>query len=116
LIVHVVLFEPRQDLTPSERIKLLADLREAAVAIPAVRRFRIGARIQHGLAGYEQAMRADYRYAVIVEFDDRAGLEAYLRDPAHEAIGHYFTASAADALAYDFEMSDAADADAARFA
>ena len=96
-------------------MKLLADLREAAVAISAVRRFRIGARLQHGMPGYEQAMRVDYQYAAILEFDDRAGLDAYLRHPAHEAIGQHFTASAADALAYDFEMTDAADADAARF-
>lgn len=116
MIVHVVLFEPRDDLSQAERTKLLADLRHAAVAIPQIRRFRIGARIHHGQPGYEESMRVNYQYAAIMEFDDRPSLEAYLRHPAHAAIGEHFTASAANALAYDFEMTDAADADAARFA
>jgi hypothetical protein len=114
VILHVVLLEPRPDLTPDERLKLLERLRRAAAAIASVRRFRIGRRIQHGLPGYEQAMQVNYQYAAIMEFDDRAGLELYLRHPAHEAIGHDFTASAAHSLAYDFEMIEATEAAAER--
>ena len=51
-------------------------------------------------------MLVDYQYAAIVEFDDRAGLEAYLRHPAHDAAGRHFTQSAAHALAYDYEVTD----------
>ena len=111
MIVHVVLFEPRADLTPADRVKLLDDLKGAASAVAAVRRMRVGRRIQHGLPGYEAAMQGDYQYALIIEFDDRAGLDAYLRHPAHEPLAHQFTASAARALAYDFDMHDAADVD-----
>ena len=113
MIVHVVLFEPRAGLAQADRARLLEDLRSASAAIPSVRRFRVGRRVQHGLPGYEPAMERDYRYAAVVEFDDRAGLETYLRHPAHEAIGRHFTASAAHAIAYDFEMRDAADPDTA---
>lgn len=107
MIVHVVLFEPRAGLTDAERQKVLDDLRLAATSIPSLRRCRIGRRIRHGLPGYEQAMPIDFQYAAIMEFDDRAGLEAYLRHPAHETAGRHFTESAAHALAYDYEVSDA---------
>lgn len=114
MIVHVVLFEPRADLPADARRQVLDDLQAAATTIPGVRRFRVGRRITHGLPGYEQAMRERYQYAVIIEFDDRAGLEGYLHHPAHESIGRHFATSAARALAYDFDMADALSADASR--
>ena len=49
-------------------------------------------------------MREDYQFAAIVEFDDVAGLLAYLQNPAHAGIGTQFGSSAAAALAYDYEM------------
>jgi hypothetical protein len=115
VILHIVLFEPRPDLTEAERRQVLEDLRVAATSIPALRRCRIGRRLRHGAPGYEQTMQVDYQYAAIMEFDDRAGLEAYLRHPAHEGIGRHFVASAAGALAYDFDMVEAADSSSQEF-
>jgi hypothetical protein len=106
MIVHVVLFEPRADLTDAQRQQVLEDLRAAAAQIPTLRRCRIGERITLGLPGYEQAMTANFQYIAIMEFDDRAGLEAYLRHPAHAAAGRHFTEAAARALAYDYEVED----------
>jgi hypothetical protein len=106
VIVHVVLFEPRPGLTDDQRRAVVEDLRQAAATIPSVRRCRIGPRLRHGLPGYEQAMRDDYGYAAILEFDDRVGLEAYLRHPAHEAAGRHFSDAASRALAYDYEVSE----------
>jgi hypothetical protein len=106
VIVHVVLFQPRPGLSDERRDRVLSDLRRAATEIPSIRRFRIGQRILHGLPGYEQAMRDNYEYVAIIEFDDRDGLGAYLRHPAHEAAGAHFTTSAERALAYDFDVTD----------
>lgn len=108
MIVHVVLFRPRPDLSESSRRDLLDGLGAAAAQIPSIRRFRVGRRVRHGLPGYEQAMSAAYDYAAIVEFDDHDGLLAYLAHPAHLRIGEHFTASAEASLAYDYEMVDAA--------
>ena len=107
MIVHVILFEPRADLTETQRQGVIQDLQRAAESIPSVRRCRIGRRFHHGSPGYEGAMAVDYQYAVIMEFDDRAGLDAYLRHPAHHAAGRHFTTSAANALAYDYEVKEA---------
>jgi len=106
MIVHVVLFSPKPDLSESDRRTLLDALSAAATGIPSIRRFRVGKRVKHSLPGYEQMMRDDYEFAVMIEFDDVAGLKAYLQHPAHAAAGHHFTASASKALAYDYEVSE----------
>lgn len=106
MIVHVVLFQPRENLSADDRTQVLDDLRRAAATIPSVRRFRIGRRVTHGLPGYEQEMVEDFAFAAIIEFDDQAGLVAYLRHPSHQSIGVHFSAAARRALAYDYEIED----------
>jgi hypothetical protein len=106
VIAHVILFSPRADLPASTRDEVLAGLAAAAASIPSIRRFRIGTRVTHGLPGYEQLMREPFDFAAIVEFDDVAGLKAYLAHPAHAAIGGHFTTSASHSLAYDYELTE----------
>jgi stress responsive alpha/beta barrel protein len=105
MIAHVVLFSPRPDLSNGDRAALLDALASAAKGIPSIKRFRVGKRVKHSLPGYEQMMTDDYEFAVIIEFDDVAGLKSYLQHPAHAEAGRHFTASAARALAYDYEIA-----------
>ena len=51
MIVHIVLFQPREDLTEETSAQVLDDLRHAAATIPIVRRFRIGRRDEARPAG-----------------------------------------------------------------
>jgi hypothetical protein len=104
MIAHVILFAPKADLSDGTREELLSGLAAAAASIPSIRRFRVGARVTHGLPGYEQLMREPYAFAVIIEFDDVAGLKAYLEHPAHKGLGAHFTTSASHSLAYDYEL------------
>lgn len=104
MIAHVILFTPKADLAASAQRELLDDLEAAARGIPSVRSFRFGPRVRHGLPGYEQMMRDDYQFVVIVEFDDVEGLKAYLAHPAHLRIGRHFTTSSERALAYDYDL------------
>jgi hypothetical protein len=106
MIAHVILYKPTRDMSVEARDAILGGLAAAATAIPSIRRLRVGRRVTLGRPGYEQAMRVDYEYAVIVEFEDLDGLSAYLSHPAHGAIGKHFTESATDALAYDYELLD----------
>jgi hypothetical protein len=110
MIAHVILFSPRPDLTEGERRAVLEALASAVGGAPTVRRCRVGRRVKQGLPGYEQAMRPDYEYAAILEFDDLDGLRAYLRHPSHAAIGEAFTTRASGALAYDYELLELPDA------
>jgi hypothetical protein len=122
MIVHVILFAPRPDLNSAQRLKVFDAFRSAALSAPTVRGVRTGRRVRHGLPGYELAMREDFEYLAILEFDDLEGLVAYLKHPAHGAAGQHFTASAEAALAYDYAIvspeelvvSNATDVDAAR--
>jgi hypothetical protein len=104
MIAHVILWQPRTDLTADARRAVLAALTAAVQAAPTVRSCRIGRRVKHGLPGYEEAMSQEFDYLAIIEFDDIDRLREYLRHPAHEHIGAQFTSAAAAALAYDYEI------------
>jgi hypothetical protein len=108
MLAHVVLFTPRKTLSVGERQALAAAFADALVAIPTIKRARVGRRVTHGRPGYEQMMRVNYEYAAILEFDDRAGLEAYLAHTAHQALGDRFFAMFEEALMYDYELQDGA--------
>jgi hypothetical protein len=110
MIAHILLFRPRPDLSAHDRRAVLDAFTAAVTSAPSVRRVKMGRRIRHGRPGYEQLMRDDFEYAAVIEFDDLAGLTAYLEHPAHAAAGRHFTSSGARALAYDYEMVEAADA------
>ena len=105
MIAHVVLFRPRHDLPPESRRMLASSFEVALTRIPSIRRARVGRRITVGRE-YEQAMRVDYTYAAVLEFDDREGLKAYLAHPAHAQLASEFFSAFEEALMYDFELED----------
>jgi hypothetical protein len=102
MIAHVVLFRPRADAGARERRALVAALRVALREIPSLRRVTFGRRVTHGTK-YEMRMAVDYSYAAILEFDDLAGLQAYLTAPAHAQLSTCFHDVSEEALTYDFE-------------
>jgi stress responsive alpha/beta barrel protein len=107
MIVHAVLFRPKANVTGSARQAMFDALTVAATEIPSVRRFHIGKRVTHG-AGYERMMTADFPFAALVEFDDLAGLQAYLQHPMHEKLGELFYALLDVGLVYDYEVFEPA--------
>ncbi len=105
MILHVVLFRPRKDLSTDARRGLADALSRAIDEIIAIKRARIGRRRTHG-RGYEQLMREDYTHAAILEFEDLVGLRAYLEHPAHDDLGARFFECFEQALMYDFDVQD----------
>ena len=110
MITHIVLFSPHATIAPDQKSEILAGLRRAVEQCTTVRASRIGRRVRHGLPGYEQHMHEDYQYILELDFDDVEGLKAYLENPAHGAIGGFFTSAASAALAYDYEVVTLEDA------
>jgi hypothetical protein len=102
MVLHIVLFRPRPDVREADRLAMFDALSVAATEIPSVRRFLIGRRVTHG-ASYERLISHDYPFAAIIEFDDLAGLQAYLQHPKHQTLGDLFYSLQESALAYDYE-------------
>jgi hypothetical protein len=107
MIVHLVLFTPRADLSPEAKRQLATSFEAALKQIPSIRRARVGKRILHGRV-YEELMTVNYEYAAVLEFDDEAGLKAYLQHPAHEQLGAQFYEMFEQALMYDFDLAEGA--------
>ena len=105
MIAHVVLFRPRGDLSPAARHALAEAFETALREIPSIRRARVGMRVLHGRA-YEALMHVDYQYAAVLEFDDAAGLRAYLEHPAHQRLASQFFEVFEHALMYDFDLKE----------
>jgi stress responsive alpha/beta barrel protein len=102
VIAHVVLLQPKPDLTDAQRADAIETIRRSAANLPEVR-LRIGRRVKHGLPGYEQLMTQDFEYALIVEAGDLDALKRYLQAPAHVALAALFYSATSAALAYDYE-------------
>jgi hypothetical protein len=103
MIAHVVLLSPRPDLSADETRAFISAFQHAITTIPTVRDVCIGRRVTHG-AGYEAKDLPSADYLAIVTFDDLSGLQAYLRHPAHEALGAGFGTALASSAVYDFEV------------
>src|SRR5471030_2999547 len=101
MVSHLVLMKPRPDLSANERRMLIEAFEHAIREIPTVRGVRVGQRIVHG-AGYESSA-PDMSHVAVIDFDDLAGLQTYLRHPAHMELGARFGESLSAALVYDFE-------------
>jgi hypothetical protein len=108
VFLHLVLFRPRPSLDSSDRQRLASALTTALHRIPSVRRVRVGRRVTHGRP-YEQLMQSDYTHLAILEFDDLAGLKAYLEHQVHEELGTQFFAAFDEALMYDYDVADGED-------
>jgi len=96
--------KPRGDLSPSDRRAFVAAFERALREIPSVRGVRIGRRVVHG-AAYEAISPDAGDYLAAIDFDDLAGLQAYLHHPAHEELGARFYQALSSAMVYDYEIT-----------
>jgi|SRR5438067_4970698 Stress responsive A/B Barrel Domain len=108
MVTHVVLMKPRADLSATDRREFVAAFERATRDIPSVIAVRVGRRVRHG-AGYETAAPDSADYFAAIDFENLAGLQAYLRHPAHEELGARFGTSLSSAMVYDFEIGSARD-------
>lgn len=103
MISHVVLMKPRPDLTSDDRRAFIAAFHRALREISSVRGVRIGTRVRIG-AHYEAIAPDAGDYLAIIDFDDLAGLRAYLAHPAHAELGARFYESLTSAIAFDYDV------------
>jgi hypothetical protein len=114
VLTHLVLMKPRPNLPAPERSALVDAFERAVREISTVRNVRIGRRVVLG-AGYEAAAPDIAEYVAEIDFDDVAGLQAYLRHPAHGDLGVRFGQALSSAVVFDFEVGGIEDLRAGRF-
>jgi Stress responsive A/B Barrel Domain len=114
MLTHLVLMKPRPDLSVADRGALVDAFERAIREITSVRNVRVGRRVVHG-AGYEETAPDIADFVAVIDFDDLAGLQAYLRHPAHNELGKRFGQSLRSAVVYDFEVGGVEDLRAGRF-
>jgi hypothetical protein len=100
MIAHIVLFRPRADVTPVEQRAFVVALENACRHVPTIRRATIGRSLpsDHG---------TDFPYTAVIEFDDEAGLTAYLAHPLHVPLGALFRQACAATMVVNAETTDA---------
>lgn len=101
MILHVVLYTPKPELSAEDRERFHTALVRALDSIPSIRRYRVGRRLRLGTS-YD-VTAPGHQFVGVLEFDDRAGLEAYLAHPNHAELGRCFYEMSAEAFACDFE-------------
>src|SRR5262245_42169031 len=95
--------KPRANLSAHDRAAFVEAFEHAVREIPTVKDVRAGRRVTHG-ALYEQTAPDAADLMISIDFDDLAGLQTYLRHPAHEAVGAAFGRLLDSGWVYDFEM------------
>jgi stress responsive alpha/beta barrel protein len=109
VIAHVVLFQPRADLSNEQRESFARAFERAVAGIPQLRRAQLGER-QTLDRLYDRLNARDFSHIAILEFDSESDLRTYLDHPAHEELGQRFYETAEAALVYDFAMKEGDDA------
>ena len=105
MIAHVVLFQPRADLSVSDRAAFAASFERALTSIRQVRRAQVGERVNLGRF-YDLQNTRHFSHVAIIEFESEADLRAYLDHPSHHELGERFYRAVEAALVFDFALTD----------
>lgn len=100
MIAHIVLFRPRTDATAEARRAFVSALEEACRRVPSVRRATIG-------RSRPEDNGRDFPYTAVIEFDDEAGLRAYLTHPLHQPVAALFRQTCAATVIVNADTADA---------
>jgi len=87
MLRHMVLFNLKAEIGPEERDDLFGQMQRLS-QIESVRTLAIGKLLDPSDATYRDHMTSEYGYALLIDFDDEAGLYAYQKEPYHVGIAH----------------------------
>ncbi len=85
MLRHMVLFDLKPEIGPDERDDLFGQLKKLS-EIESVRTLAIGRLLEPSDPTYRDHMTSDYGYALLIDFDDEAGLYAYQKEPDHVGV------------------------------
>jgi hypothetical protein len=96
MVDHLVFLAVRQDASPEEVEDLLSSIRGLKDAVPSTVDLSVGEDFS-GRSG-------DYTHALFARFEDTAGLQEYLRHPAHLAVVVASSFSTTGRIVVDYEF------------
>lgn len=99
MIRHVAVFRFVPSFTAAERLHWMTLLRALPAQIPELRSMSVGTDILGGPSSHE--------LAIVADFDDLDGLEAYTRHPAHAEILRISGPVKVSLATVDFDLADA---------
>jgi hypothetical protein len=115
VISHIVLFNPKPDVTPDQRRSFALAVRETCRSIDVVQAARIG-RAKDVPAGYSRSLgEKTYQYAAVLDFDTEADLVKYLQHPLHRELGRLFWETCESTIVVEVEMKDGRSAEVIEF-
>jgi hypothetical protein len=94
MLIHLVCFKYRSDVSQLERQRHRERLRELA-SLDGVLELRVGEDVVRSQRSYDTGL--------VVTFRDRAGLDAYQTDPRHVPVADWGRAHSDNIVAVDFE-------------
>ncbi|MCP2635510.1 Dabb family protein [Microbacterium sp. HD4P20] len=98
MIRHVAVFRFAPSFTGAQREEWMAMLRALPGRIPELRSMTVGADLVGGPSSHE--------LAIVADFDDLEGLDAYTRHPAHAEVLKISAPVKVSLATVDFEMPD----------
>jgi hypothetical protein len=106
VISHIVLFNPKPDVTTEQRRSFALAIHETCRSIDVVRAARIG-RAKDIHAGYARSFgEKTYEYAAVLDFETEAALVQYLQHPLHRELGRLFWETCESTVVVEVEMRD----------
>jgi hypothetical protein len=109
MVLRVVLFHLRPDLTEYDSRMLLASISSAVRSVPGLVSFNVGRRIEseggeYLLGDAAAALKTPFEYAAVFQFESTRALQAYLKHPGHSEIRSRFAAVITSAMTCDYEV------------
>jgi hypothetical protein len=109
MILRLVLFHLKSDVTDYDSRVLLSSITGAVKSVPGLLSFNVGRRVE-GDVGYTLGDAAasggsqPYDYAAVFQFENAKALQAYLTHPAQTEIRTRFAAVVSSAITCDYEI------------
>lgn len=98
MIQHIVLFTPKESLSPDERRAFATLVLNTLRQSKHIARCTVGRRVAVD-AGYSRSFGdKTYEYAAVLEFEDESQLVAYLGEQSHQALGRTFWEACASSV------------------
>ncbi len=97
MVEHVVLFKLTPDASPEQKQRMVAELKALKNRIDGIVDLTVGTNFSDRSQGYE--------IGLVVRFQDRAALDAYIPHPAHRGcVDQFISPIKEDVIVVDYEI------------